>query len=399
VPADAGDARAPGAQRGAAAAAAAARAAAAAAANEQDQEEQAGSGGGGAAGGRWGGGGQAEDGEEEEGGELEGAGGGGGAGEDGEEDAGEASPPFHPEDPADDDAGEGLSERVYRPPLSQLQHLQPPHQQQQQLVLTPQEELAFFAAANAGAAAAAAAAATAGRPPAFARGAPPFAAPPGDTDGDAGGRRGPLPGRKARAAAAAAAAAAGGAPLPPMPPAAAPIRPAASTATAGPQWPPPTIAVFDVGGRVFKTRASLFRAFPTSLLARLACDFGDPALAAAAWVPSGSSPSGAIFLDLNPDYFAVILDYCRTRALLLPASLSLEGVADAAHALGMHAAMFGDDAVRTFSHADEVRSVFVCWELGIAPGACLASQNRKLAARLRAAGPQPLPPSVISSVE
>ncbi|KAI8921797.1 hypothetical protein BC831DRAFT_552858 [Entophlyctis helioformis] len=79
--------------------------------------------------------------------------------------------------------------------------------------------------------------------------------------------------------------------------------------------PPSKPVTLDVGGRLFRTSPETLASYPTSLLGRLF----HPSYPVPALLPDDA---GHYFIDRNPDYFAVILDFLRTGMLVVPPALS-----------------------------------------------------------------------------
>ena len=70
------------------------------------------------------------------------------------------------------------------------------------------------------------------------------------------------------------------------------------------------IITLNVGGRVFSTTLTTLLSHPDSVLARMFSNDGS-----AVMPPAMTDASGHYFIDRDPDAFAVILNYLRSRLI------------------------------------------------------------------------------------
>ena len=78
----------------------------------------------------------------------------------------------------------------------------------------------------------------------------------------------------------------------------------------------------NVGGRQFVTTRSVLCSDPHSRLARM---FGASALSGPTEVLARDA-QGVVYLDRDPDYFACVLNFLRTRKVLMNRHVTIEGV-------------------------------------------------------------------------
>ncbi|ETV91132.1 hypothetical protein H310_14227 [Aphanomyces invadans] len=98
------------------------------------------------------------------------------------------------------------------------------------------------------------------------------------------------------------------------------------------------IVTFDVGGTIFRCKQRVVEKYPNKRLHRLllcGCEQQQSSPFA--------SPVAAIFVDRNPNYFAVILDWYRTGTFHVPDSLSMAGLHHEAAYFDVLAEMFSNN--------------------------------------------------------
>ena len=96
------------------------------------------------------------------------------------------------------------------------------------------------------------------------------------------------------------------------------------------------IITLDVGGTLFKTNVAVLRKYPDSVLCAM-FDHKDQGLE-----PLPKTENGHYFLDADPEYFRVILNFLRHGKVILDDPKISEGVIELAHYLGLEEVILED---------------------------------------------------------